>query len=72
MLDDDDVPPTAEEKARVRAKNLRDIRSLYGTGEGPGRAMLLEVMGRYLLDILPDEAIAELAAMHRAHDARRA
>ena len=57
-------------RSGVRARNLRDIRNLYGTEEGPGREMLMEVVGRYMLDLLPDAAIAELAAMHRRRDER--
>ena len=33
-------------RSGVRARNLRDIRNLYGTEEGPGREMLMEVVAK--------------------------
>lgn len=61
--------PCPAEGGAGRAKNLRDIQDLYGT-EGEGREMLMEVASRYMLAMLPNAAIAELADMHRQRDAR--
>lgn len=53
-----------------RAADLVTIAALYGTESEPGAAMLMIVMKRYLLDVLPDQAIHELAEMHRNLDRR--
>lgn len=65
--DEDDTPPTA---AELRALNLRTIDAMYGTTDGIGFEMLMIVARKYLLPLLPDEAIAELAEMHLEHERR--
>lgn len=61
---------TPDDMRRIREKNIRDIKNLYGVDDGIGREMLMEVASKYLLDMLPDQAIAELAQRHRYMDAR--
>jgi DNA-binding FadR family transcriptional regulator len=56
----------------TRQKDLRDIAALYGTDTPEGREMLETIIAKYALALLPDEAIRELADMHRAADARGA
>jgi hypothetical protein len=60
---------TADDMRRIREKNLRDIQNLYGVEDGVGREMLMDVASKYLLHMLPDAAIAELAQRQRDMDA---
>jgi hypothetical protein len=53
-----------------RERDLRTIADLYGT-EGLGLQLLLEVAPPYLLAMLPDRAIAELAQRHLSEEHRQ-
>lgn len=70
-FDDDGMGDETVAASVIRARNLRDIHDLYGTEEGIGREMLMQVASKYLLDMLPDAAISELAELHRFHDRRQ-
>lgn len=54
----------------ARKTNLATIDAMYGTTDGIGLEMLMVVARKYLLPLLPDEAIAELAEMHLEHERR--
>jgi hypothetical protein len=54
-----------------RERDLATIRSKFGVETALGLKLLNRVMKRYVLDLLPDAAIAELAEAHRDADDER-
>ena len=62
---------TPDRHDAARAGHSRDLRSKFGVETVLGLKLLNKVMKRYVLDLLPDAALAELAQMHRDADDER-
>jgi hypothetical protein len=55
-----------------RARYLRVINDCFGIDSDLGREILLDVAARYILEMLPDHAVAEIAMRHQQAERRAA